>query len=218
MRPVEMGEVVRLEEHVAELGERQPALQPDLDRVLGEHVRDREVLAGVAQEVDQASGSSQSRLLTITAPEPGVKSRNRSSWTADRRDVRLERLAIEQVPLRRPTRRVADHPRPAADHGDRPAAEPLQPEQPEDRDEVADVERRARRVEPDVPADRSPRRQASRQARRRGVQDPPPFEFGQQSARPGLGRAPVTGASVESSRPTGRRRTVPSPPYAIVRP
>ena len=52
-RPVQVAEVVRLEEHVAELGERQAALEPDLDRVLGEHVRHREVLAGVAQEVDQ---------------------------------------------------------------------------------------------------------------------------------------------------------------------
>ena len=52
-RPVQMPEVVRLKEHVAELGERQAALQAHLDRVLGEHVRHREVLARVAQEVDQ---------------------------------------------------------------------------------------------------------------------------------------------------------------------
>ena len=52
-RPVQVGEVVRLEQHVAELRERQPALQAHLDRVLGQHVRDREVLARVAQELDQ---------------------------------------------------------------------------------------------------------------------------------------------------------------------
>ena len=52
--PVEVGEVGRLEEHVAELGERQAPLEPDLDGVLGQHVRDREVLADVAQEVDAA--------------------------------------------------------------------------------------------------------------------------------------------------------------------
>src|SRR6266545_4284868 len=49
--PVEVPEVGRLEEHVAELGVRQTALQPALDRVLGQHVRDREVLADVAQEL-----------------------------------------------------------------------------------------------------------------------------------------------------------------------
>ena len=42
---VEGREVERLEGHVAELGERQPALEALLDRVLGQHVRDREVLA-----------------------------------------------------------------------------------------------------------------------------------------------------------------------------
>ena len=58
---MEVGEVVGLQEHVAELGEREPALEPDLDRVLGEHVRDREVLAGVAQEVDQRRARRASR-------------------------------------------------------------------------------------------------------------------------------------------------------------
>ena len=60
-RPVEVREVVGLQQHVAELGERQPALQAHLDRVLGEHVRDREVLAGVAQEVDQRQLTRASR-------------------------------------------------------------------------------------------------------------------------------------------------------------
>jgi hypothetical protein len=52
-RPVEVLEVGRLDQHVAELGERQAAVQPRRDRVLGEHVRDREVLADVPQPVDQ---------------------------------------------------------------------------------------------------------------------------------------------------------------------
>ena len=89
----------------------------------------------------------------------------------DRGDVRRERLAVEQVPLGRRARRVADHPGPAADERDRPAAVALELEQPEDRDEVADVERRPGRVEAvvagDRPAGREPRRQARR--RRRGA-------------------------------------------------
>ena len=52
-RPVEMLEVVCLQEHVAEFGERKAALKPDLHGVLGEHVRHREVLAGIAQESDE---------------------------------------------------------------------------------------------------------------------------------------------------------------------
>ncbi len=52
---VQAQEVVGLQQHVAELGERQAllALQPRLDRVLGRHVVDGEVLADVAQELDQ---------------------------------------------------------------------------------------------------------------------------------------------------------------------
>ena len=51
-RPVQVPVVGGLQEHVAELGEREPAPHPPLDRVLGEHVRDREVLPDVAQEVE----------------------------------------------------------------------------------------------------------------------------------------------------------------------
>ena len=77
----------------------------------------------------------------------------------------LELLAVEQVALGRAARRVADHPRPAADERDRPAAVPLEVEQAEDRDEVADVERRPGRIEPVVGRDRPAGRQARRRAR-----------------------------------------------------
>ena len=122
---------------------------------------------------------------------------------ADRRDVGLERLAIEQVPLGRAPRRVADHPGPAADQRDRPAPEPLQPEQPEDRDQVADVERVRGRVEADVAGDRPARREPGRQPGRRLVEDAPPLELGQQPGQArGRSRGPSSQArDVESSRP-----------------
>ncbi len=75
------------------------------------------------------------------APAPGREVEEPLELAAQGRDVRLERLAVEQVPLGRAAGRIADHAGPAADHGDRPAAEPLEPQQPEDRHEVADVER-----------------------------------------------------------------------------
>jgi len=52
---VQAQKVVGLQQHVAELGEGQAlfALQPRLDRVLSRHVVDGEVLADVAQELDQ---------------------------------------------------------------------------------------------------------------------------------------------------------------------
>ena len=55
-------EVVRLQQHVAELGEREPALETRLHRFLLQHDVDRKVLADVAQEIDQ---------LLIAEP-PGV--------------------------------------------------------------------------------------------------------------------------------------------------
>ena len=94
-------------------------------------------------------------------PAPGEKSRNRSSWPRIAVDIRLERVAVEQVALGRAPGRVADHPGPAADQCDRPAAEPLEPQQAEDRDEVADVERVARRIEPVVAGDRRAGRRAA---------------------------------------------------------
>ncbi len=52
---VEPEVVVRLEQHVAELGERDAvlALEPDLHALAGQHLVDRHVLADVAQELEQ---------------------------------------------------------------------------------------------------------------------------------------------------------------------
>ena len=63
--------------------------------------------------------------------------------------------------------RVADHPRPAADQRDRPAAVALELEQPEDRDEVADVERRPRTGRSRCSRRSAGRSRDGRQARRR---------------------------------------------------
>ncbi len=46
-------EVVGLQQHVAEFCERQPGLEPRLHRLLLQHDVDGEVLANVAQKVDQ---------------------------------------------------------------------------------------------------------------------------------------------------------------------
>ena len=102
-------------------------------------------------------------------------------------------------------------PGPAADDRDRPAAEALQAEQPEDRDEVADVERRRR-----TGRTRCSRRSAVRS--RAGPAGPGvvacrmPRHSSSASSPPGLSpvaRA-VTGRSVEASGPTGRRPNVRS--------
>ena len=51
--PVQMQEIERLEQHVAEFGVRQTALEAGLHRFLLEHQVDGEVLADVPQKVDQ---------------------------------------------------------------------------------------------------------------------------------------------------------------------
>ena len=165
--PVQGREVERLERHVAELGEREPALEPRLDGVLGQHVRHREVLADVAQVVDQRDRARASRSCWPSRPGrgPGEKSRNRSScaWIAATLCSRVgtsSRFALGGAP-----RRVADHPRAAADQRDRPAAVLLEPEQAEDRDQVADVERVRGGVEPDVGGDRAGRSRGARRGR-----------------------------------------------------
>ena len=131
---------------------------------------------------------------------------------ADPRHVPLERLAIEQVPFRGSSRWVADHAGPASHEGDRTAPEALQAEQPEDRHEVTDVERGARRIESDVTADPRVARKAGRQAGRRRVQDPAPFELVEQSAGTRRGRVrhrPVRRAVSTSGRGDLRSITPP---------
>ena len=148
-------------------------------------------------------------------PAPGREVEEPLELAADRGDVRLERLAVEQVPLRRPPRRVADHPRPAADERDRAAAVALELEQAEDRHEVADVERRRRRVEAVVAGDRPAGRQPGRQARRRRVEHARASRA-RRGGRPARGRPPRCGSVTASRRRAvsthGRRAAVRSRP------
>ena len=132
-------------------------------------------------------------------------------------DVALERLAVEQVPLRRPARRIADHPGPAADERDRPAAEALEPEQPEDRHEVPDVERGAGRIEPDVARDRRVARQSGGQSGCRRVQDAAPLELVEQPAAAPRARPSQAATSSRLDLRTGGQPLIHAP-YAIVRP
>ena len=138
--PVQVPEVGRLQQHVAELGERQPAAQPRLDGVLREHVRDREVLPDVAQELQHRQLAEP---VEVVDHDGGIRPLEREEALQLRPDpgqVRLERRAIQQVPLGRGARGVADHPRAATDKHDRPSAALLEMDERRDRHEVADVE------------------------------------------------------------------------------
>ena len=145
---------MRLQQQVAELGERNAfgARDPPLHRLLLQHVVDGEMLADVAQELEQADGCrSQSALLIMRAAlGDALKSRKRSSCARMPRalasicsvDSRLRSCALAAG--------IADHAGAAANERDRRMAELLQARERHDRQQVADVQARRRRVEADV--------------------------------------------------------------------
>ena len=134
--------------------------------------------------------------------------RNRGSARAGRGSPAVLATTIsrvEQVALGRGPRRVADHPGPAAHQGDRPATVALEVEQAEDRDQVADVERRPGRVEADV-AERRPDRGAARPGRACRVEEASPAELVEKAAEPGRRRSIVRRRRHSRRRPAVTRR------------
>ena len=146
--------VGRLERLVGELGERQAAAQALLDRLLLQHRRDREVLADLAQEVQQAVLAEPGSVVQQDRRvRPGGEVQEAPQLLPHGRAVAIQDRVVQQVPLRARARRVADHARAAADERHRDAAGALQVGQQEDLDEVAHVERRAGRIDAHVGAD-----------------------------------------------------------------
>ena len=166
------------------------------------------MLARVAQELDQGQLAQPVEVVDHhRGVAAGREVEESLELAADTRDVDRQRLAVEQVPLRRPPGRVADHPGPAAHDRDGSSAEPLQAEQAEDRHEVADVERRPGRIEPDVAGDRRVAREPGGQAGRRRMQDAAPAELAEQPA----------GAVLRRVRHRAERRAVSTKLEATVR-
>ena len=129
-------------------------LEAPLHRFLRHHVVHGEVLADVAQELEQADRPSQSALFIIRAAL-GVasKSRKRSSC------ARMPRAFASISSIDSSVRSwllplgIADHPGAAADEGDRRVAEALQPRQRHDRQQRSDVQARRGRIETNVAGD-----------------------------------------------------------------
>jgi hypothetical protein len=139
--PVEVLEVGGLEEHVAELRERQATLEPGLDGVLGQHVGHGEVLADLAQEVEHRHRSQPVEVVDHQRlPRAGREVEVSLELAADPGDVGLQGRLVEQAALGRSSRRIADHAGRAADEGDRSSAVALQLEEPEDRHQVPGVQ------------------------------------------------------------------------------
>ena len=195
---VEVLEVGRLEEHVAELGEREAAPSRDCTESFDEHVRDREVLPDVPQELEHRDLAEPVEVVDHDRRRRAVEVEESLELRADPGEVRLERRPVEEVPLRRRAGRVADHPRSAAHEDDRAAAPPLEMDERRDRHEVSDVERRAGGVEPVVGGDLASGRQAGGEPWGRVVEEAAPAELVEES------REAVGGSSGSVVRGCGR--------------
>jgi hypothetical protein len=117
---VQVQEVVGLQQHVAELGEADAVLplQAGADRFLGDHIINREVLAGIPQEIHQVERKQPVGVID----QPGrvafdLKVEQVGQLWLDRFDVGFDLLAGEQLPLVNLAARVADHARTAARQG-----------------------------------------------------------------------------------------------------
>ena len=183
---VEVQEVHRLQEHVAELGVADALLEPTADHVSGEHPVDREVLAHVAEEVDDRH---------VLGPVVVVDQRGgvRALEGDERRDLAAYALGpvlhgLDGVhhPLAG-LLRVSDHAGGAADEDERRVARVLEPPGRGQLDQVAHVQARCGRVEPDIEPDAPlAQRRAERVAVGRVRDQAAPLEV-VEDVRPGLG-------------------------------
>ena len=156
MPPVQLQEVVGLQDLVAELGVADPpGLQPGLDRFPAEHLVDREVLADVAEELQrrQRPGPVQVADHQRTG-RPGAEVQEPGHLAADPLHPLGDRLARVEYPLGRLPAGIPDQPGRPADQRDRPVAGQLEAAHGEQQHQVADVQARRRGIEPAIERDR----------------------------------------------------------------
>ena len=135
-------EVVRLEQHVAELGVGDPLLPPleaSAHRLLGHHHVDRDVLADIAQELHEAEVAQP---VGVVQQKGAVRAEVEEplELTPNCLGVGRDLLLGEQRSLDVLAAGVADQRRPAAHHDDGPVAGLLEAADGHDPHELADVE------------------------------------------------------------------------------
>ena len=146
---VEVEEVHGLQQHVAELGVADPGLEPGPDDVAGEHPVDREVLADVAQEVDDRHRRGP---VVVVDHRRGVRSlerQERLDLAAHLLDPLLDGVERVERALAR-LLGVADHAGRPTHQEVRRVAGLLQSARGQDLDQVAHVQAGRGRVEADV--------------------------------------------------------------------
>ena len=129
---------------------------PGPHRLPGHHLVDGDVLADVAEEVEQAQVAGP--VPVVDQPrrvDDGERSTIRPIWALMAATLARQRLVVEQVALLGAPARVADHARGAAGQGDRPVPGVLEAAQHEQADQVADVQAVGGRVAAVVQRDRA---------------------------------------------------------------
>src|SRR3954452_17925739 len=135
-----------LQEHVGELGVRDPvlALDPGLDRLAGEHLVDRDVLADVPQEGQQRHVPGPV-VVVDELPLP-LGAEHPAHLLLDGGEVGAQRVLVEQVPLFAAASGIPPLPGGAAGERDGVVARQLEAPQHQQADEVAGVEAVGRRI------------------------------------------------------------------------
>ena len=147
---MQVDEVVRLEQHIAELGVAEPVFRFEaaLDRVFRHHDVHRETLPDDAEEVEVAKFFhpveiiDQNRAVFLI-----VKVDEARHLLLDAVDVVLNRFRRQKFAFVAFAARVADHSGRAADENDRTVPGFLEAAKVHNRDQVPDVQRVRRRVE-----------------------------------------------------------------------
>ena len=149
--PMQLEEVVRLHQHVAEFCERDAAVEPRLHRFFLQHDIHAEVLPDIAQEVHQALlhepigvVQHQGRRRPIEVEEP-------RHLVAHALQILPDLLFREEGPLAGLTARIADQPGAAPHQRDRAMPRELEVSQQHDRHEIAELQAGRGRIESDVP-------------------------------------------------------------------
>ena len=176
---VEPEEVIGLQRHVDEFGERDAIFtaDPGFHGIFREHVVDREMLAGIAHELEQAERFQPIEIVAqLRAVRLHLKVEVLGQLDADVGDVCFQHLAGEQLPFARLAAGVTDEAGAAPHEGDWGVAGALQAGQPEDRHEVPNVQAGARRVKSVVDGERFPG-QGSGDPFGRAVNLPAPLQF-----------------------------------------
>ena len=148
--PLELEEIVRLEQHVGELGVGDARIHPRAHRLLLQHVIDGEMLSDVAQEIHEMQRVQPHRVVAHARRVRPLEREESLELAADPVRVRGDLLRREQLSFCRFAARITDHPRPAPDERDRTMTEALQVHEHHDRHEASDMQAVPRRIESDV--------------------------------------------------------------------